>query len=383
MKLRKVLRSKVIAIFMTAATTLSAGVAVAAPGSALASGLAKLTGPDGVIGAIGMARKGNDAEYARSGFGDYFAKAPPDPHAKFRIGSNTKAFVSVVLLQLEAERKLSLNDTVDKWLPGVVAKNGNDGTKITLRQLLNHTSGLPDYLAGQFAQGYSANLNPNEPYVPRHLVNAALANKPTAAPGTAWHYSNTNYVLAGMVIQAATGNPPAVEVAHRIITPLGLSDTTFPTSDPTLPAPRLNGYFHVHGSTSPVRDVTSSNVQTTGSAGAMVSTVDDLADFERALFAGKLLPPAQQEELETTVPMGHDPAAGRYGLGVGQTQTPCGPVWTHTGAVLGYESTWLSSPDGERQVVVADNEYSLTLNPAVTEDLFAQPVAAYCALPKT
>ncbi|MBB4684080.1 serine hydrolase domain-containing protein [Amycolatopsis jiangsuensis] len=368
------------AVALTA--VLGSGVAQAeagTPGDTLAAGLQKLTGTDGVIGAIGMVRDGETTQYAAAGTGDYFAGTPADPHTKFRIGSNTKAFTSVVLLQLEAEGKLSLDDTVDRWLPGLVDSNGNDGTNITVRQLLNHTSGLPEYATGRLMLDYGGNLNPSEPHPPEQLVAAAVADKPTSAPGAAYHYSNTNYVLAGMVIKAVTGNDPATEIGTRIIAPLGLSDTTFPTSDPAMPADHLSGHFHVHGPVFLIRDVTASNVRFFGAAGAIVSTVDDLADFERALFSGELLPPAQQQELQTTVPMSDDPAAGGYGLGVGLVRTECGPVWTHTGEVLGYASTWLTSPDGRRQVVVANNEHNLVQDPVISKDLWEQPLAAYCA----
>jgi D-alanyl-D-alanine carboxypeptidase len=376
------------ALTVVTCAVLGTGSAAAAqpqqsPGDLLQAGLQTLMSSDGVIGAIGMVRDGDNAsQYGASGYGDYENKVAADPHAKFRIGSNTKAFTATVLLQLEAEHKLSLDDTVDHWLPGVVNQNGNDGTKITIRELLNHTSGIPDYASGTAILDYGANLNPNEPHTPLQLVDLAIANKPTSAPGAAFHYSNTNYVLAGMVIKAVTGSDPATEIQNRIITPLGLHDTTFPTSDPNMPANHLNGYFHVHGFFFVIRDVTASDVQFFGSAGAIVSTTDDLATFERALFSGRLLAPRQQKELETTVPMSSDPNAGGYGLGVGQVTTRCGPVWTHTGAVLGYESSWLTSADGRRQVVVADNEYNLVEDSTINSDSWNTAVNAFCALPQ-
>ncbi|MDK0522429.1 serine hydrolase domain-containing protein [Streptomyces sp. ML-6] len=311
---------------------------------------------DGYPGVIGMVRQGDTTQYVHAGVGDRATKGPADPKAKFRIGSNTKAFVSTVLLQLEGEKKLSLDDTVDRWLPGAAAANGYDGSKITIRQLLNHTSGLPDYFKSLQINGpYFLNTNPREVYPPQNLVDVALGMRaPTAEPGEKFEYSNTNYVLAGMVIKAVTGEDAATQIQRRIIEPLGLRDTSFPTSDPALYGNYLHGYV-IRAIL--IGDGTVSNVQVFGSAGAMVSTMDDLAAFSRALLTGKLLAPAQMTELKTTVPVSGDMG---YGLGIRQVKLPCGKsAWGHSGAVLGYFSAWLSSEDGTEQVAHANNEFHL------------------------
>ncbi|MFF8616048.1 MULTISPECIES: serine hydrolase domain-containing protein [unclassified Streptomyces] len=311
---------------------------------------------DGYPGVIGMVRQGDTTQYVHAGVGDRATKTPADPKAKFRIGSNTKAFVSTVLLQLEGEKKLSLDDTVERWLPGAVAANGYDGSKITIRQLLNHTSGLPDYFKSLQINGpYFLNTNPREVYPPQNLVDVALGMRaPAAEPGEKFDYSNTNYVLAGMVIKAVTGEDSAAQIQRRIIEPLGLRDTSFPTSDPTLHGNYLHGYV-IRAIL--INDGTVSNVQVFGSAGAMVSTMDDLAAFSRALMTGKLLAPAQMAELKTTVPVTADVG---YGLGIERIKLSCGKsAWGHNGAVLGYFSEWLSSEDGTEQVAHANNEFHL------------------------
>lgn len=347
-------RSLIIGTTVLALAAGSAGVALAGvtrqtPTQVLQAGIESAAAKYHLPGVIGEVRDGGDNSYAKTGWGDQFTQVPADPRARFRIGSCSKAFSSVVLLQLEQEGKLSLDDTVDKWLPGMVDANGNDGKKITIRELLNHTSGLPDYAGtAQVMAPYIADTNPDQQVDPKWLVDVATSMKPTFAPGTGWSYSNTNYLLAGLIIKAVTGNDPSVEVTNRIIKPLGLTHTTFPTNDGKLYGNWLHGYFTV-------RDISfSATPQYFGSAGAIVSTLDDLGTFESALFSGKLLAPAQQKELETTVGDEH------YGLGVAVSQTRCGPVWNHTGAVMGYGSLWLSSADGKRQVVVATNEYNLT-----------------------
>ncbi|MEV0537097.1 serine hydrolase domain-containing protein [Kitasatospora sp. NPDC050463] len=336
---------------------------------------------DGYPGVIGLVRQGDTTRYVHAGVGDLTTRVPADPSAKFRIGSNTKAFTATVLLQLEGEQRLSLDDTVDRWLPGAVAANGYDGTRITIRQLLNHTSGLPDYAKDTaFSLSYALNTEPNKPWPPQTLVDLALAqHKPTGAPGGQWSYSNTNYVLAGMVIRAVTGNDAAAEVRHRIIEPLGLRDTTFPTSDPTLSGTYLHGYeYPVIGIG--IRDVSVSDVQTFGAAGAIVSTLDDLTAFSRALVTGRLLAPAQEAELKTTVPVTADGTVG-YGLGIVHVQLPCGQwAWSHNGAVLGYFSDWYTSDDGSRQVARANNEFHLLAGTRGQQDTGKATVDAYCAL---
>ncbi|NDU71786.1 serine hydrolase [Actinomadura sp. DSM 109109] len=350
------------------AKTETESASAARAGAALKDGLAKVRAEQKLPGVIGMVRNGGSTQYAAAGYGDMFRRVPADPKAKVRIGSNTKAFVATVLLQLEAEGRLSMDDTVDKWLPGLVAANGNDGRKITIRQLLNHTSGLPEYVNDLWISGtYLVDINPYRRWDPRALVKTATARKSLSEPGTKFFYSNTNYVLAGLVIQAATGRHPAAEVSDRIIKPLGLTDTTFPESDPKLYGNWLHGYFTI-------RDISFSNVQVFGAAGAMVSTQEDLADFTRALASGRLLPPKQQQEIQQVVS-----EESPYGLGVVVSKTRCGPAWSHNGAVLGYFSQWYTSPDGKQQAVVATNRYNMI----TTESELAvkkTAVDAYCSL---
>ncbi|WP_354644635.1 serine hydrolase domain-containing protein [Kitasatospora camelliae] len=335
---------------------------------------------DGYPGVIGLVRQGDGTQYVHAGVGNLSTKVPADPKAKFRIGSNTKAFTSTVLLQLEAEQRLSLDDTVARWLPGAVSANGYDGQRITVRQLLNHTSGLPEYAgSAQVSVPYLLNNNPRQAWAPQTLVDIALAqHAPDAAPGEKFGYANTNYVLAGMVIKAVTGADAATEIQRRIIEPLGLRDTSFPTADPALYGNYLHGY--VHPVTFYTQDVTVSNVQTYGSAGAMVSTLDDLSAFSRALLTGRLLAPAQMAELKTTVPMDASGTAA-YGLGVEHLQLPCGRSgWGHTGAVLGYLSNWLSSEDGTKQVLYANTEFHLIGGTRGQQDTGKAAIDAFCAL---
>ena len=353
----------------------SAHSASATPLSLLQAGLTQSV-TDGQPGAIGLVRQSGVSQYAAAGLSTTSPSVAADPSSRFRIGSNTKAFVSTVILQLEAQGLLSINDTVDHWLPGSVNANGNNGALITIKQLLNMTSGIPDYLANpSVSVPYALNITLRA-YTPQDLVNIATSSAPTNAPGAAYSYSNTNYVLAGMIIEKITGHGLDQEIQQRIITPLGLANTFFPITDPNL----YGNYLHGHNISLFNGDVSVSNVQVTWASGAIVSTLDDLATFHRALIQGNLLPPAQTAELKTTVPTGT--AGVAFGLGViWDTATGCAGAWAYNGEVLGYFSSIFTSADGTSQVVTVTNGTNMTLSLTTgMQDMLNGEVAAYCAM---
>ncbi|PNG93159.1 hypothetical protein SMF913_28624 [Streptomyces malaysiensis] len=349
------------------------------PSSILQAGAEKGVS-DGYPGVIGLIRNGDSTEYVHAGVGNISTKTDADPKAKFRIASNTKTFTATVLLQLEGEGKLSLDDSVAKWLPDAVNANGYDGSKITIRELLNHTSSLPDYAAdAQLSGAYYNNTDPDKAWAPQQLVNIALRqHAPQSAPGEKFGYANTNYVLAGMVIKAVTGNEPGDEIQKRIIEPLNLNDTKFAT-DSSISGNYLHGYSYsfLFG----MRDVTTSNVQIFSTAGAIVSTLDDMATFQRALMTGKLLAPEQLKELKTTVPESSDGSTDiTAGLGIGRVKLSCGKVaWGHTGAVLGYYSEWLISEDGKTEVIHANTEDHMQSGTRGQTDTHEAMEKAFCA----
>ncbi|MFX0577730.1 serine hydrolase domain-containing protein [Nocardia nepalensis] len=323
----------------------------------------------GVPGVIGLVRNGSQTRYVHAGYGDLSTRTTADPAAQFRIGSFTKAFVAVVLLQLEAEHRLSLDDPIDRWVPGAVPDNAG----ITVRQLLNHTSGLPEYADDpRISLPYFAGIEPPQAQSPQALVDIALQRGRTGAPGERFDYANTNYVVAGMVITAVTGKHTADEVRERIIEPLHLRDTAFPVTDPNPHGNWLHGYTWQ-------RDISIASPRIYGAAGAMVSTLDDFATFTHALYSGRLLPPEQQAELVTTVPT-QDSGNG-YGLGIMHAQAPCGPVWAYVGRVLGYDNRIIVSEDGDRIALLIGNEFHLladhTSGARILDDA---AVRAFCAL---
>lgn len=307
----------------------------------------------GDVGVIAESTDQRGHHYAAGGKADTSTGAPAQPYDSFRIGSATKTFVATVILQLVGEHRLSLDDTVDHWLPGVVTGNGNDGTKITVRELLQHTSGIYDYTQDFPELESAANFEKLRltTFTPTQLVAIAMGHQPDFAPGTSWEYSNTNYILAGMIIQKVTGHSWQYEVDRRIIGPLGMRHTVAPTTDPAIHGPHLHGY----AGPAPAIDTTAWNPSAADAAGAIVSTTQDLTTFYSALMRGRLLAPAQLAEMETTVPApglsGFAPGT-RYGLGLMWIPLTCGGgYYSHGGDVVGYSTRDGFSADGHRVVV--------------------------------
>ncbi|MET1073702.1 MAG: serine hydrolase domain-containing protein [Umezawaea sp.] len=311
----------------------------------------------GIAGVQGLTRVGNRTTTARAGVADVDTGAPVPANGYFRMGSNTKTFVAVTLLQLVGEKRLSLEDTVERWLPGVVSGNGNDGGRITVRQLLQHTSGIAEYLddVAVLRSADTFRAHRFDHYDAEDLVALAMAHPPLFAPGTSWSYSNTNYALVGMIIAKVTGRSWADEVRARILVPLNLRQTYAPGDDPTVRGPHAQGYnrFVPDG---PLVDTTEFNPTIADAAGALVSTPTDLARFWQALQGGRLLAPAQMAQTRRTV-AAPDIAAlmpgARYGLGIMRADTSCGVYWAHPGDTPGSSTVNGISPDGERVVVLS------------------------------
>lgn len=316
----------------------------------------------------------------RSGYGNTERQSPMPWNARFRIGSFTKPFVAATLLQLVGEHRVALQDTVDRWLPGVVRGHGNDGRRITVRELLQHTSGLPDYLQPSTLpwvfdrEGFLRNRFTT--ITPAQAVALAMRFPPNFPPGTQWRYSNTNYILAGMIIQRITGHTWQQEVQSRIVQPLGLHDTYTPVTSAGIPGPHAEGYerFPGPGATpedpkfgEPV-DVTVQNPSYAGAAGEIISSTDDANRFLKALVTGRVLRPAQLAEMETTVPASEFQSnwpGARYGLGLLWIPNSCGGSWAHGGDIPGFQTRNGVSADGSRSVTVSMNTDSLLPEPGV------------------
>ncbi|MFC5144982.1 serine hydrolase domain-containing protein [Streptomyces aureoversilis] len=285
-------------------------------------------------------REGRTRTYT-AGVGDLATGAQVPRDGQVRIGSNTKTFTAVVVLQLVGEGKIRLDARVDTFLPGLVRGKGIDGRRITVRQLLQHTSGLPDYVPylGDDVRYYE----------PRDLLDIALQHEARFAPGKKWEYSNTNYVLAGLIVQKVTDGTLAEEIDRRVIKRIGLRHTYFPApGDATIREPHPKGYYQEEAG-APLRDGTELDPSWGWAAGQMISTTSDLNRFHTALLAGRLLPAAQLAQMRTTVPAGHPFGSGaRYGLGLVSTPLPCEPgvYWGHGGSTTGYETRGGATDDG-------------------------------------
>jgi len=219
------------------------------------------------------------------------------PAARYRVGSITKTFVATAVLQLVGEGRLRLDDPVAQLLPHLLA----NGEQITVRQLLNHTSSLPDYTADP---ELFAGVAENRVWQPRELVALAERQPQLFTPGSVWGYSNTNYIVAGLLVEAVTGRPLARELDRRIFSPLRLDHTSFPAT-----TSRLSGY-HAHGYIStefiPTADgqpldVTGYNPSHAWAAGAIVSNAADVSTFYAALLGGRLLDRHLLREMQETV----------------------------------------------------------------------------------
>ncbi|WP_053847719.1 serine hydrolase [Streptomyces sp. NRRL B-24085] len=302
--LRALLALPVSLALLALAPAASPAPAATPPTDAL---LPLLVARGGAPAAALLARERGGTRYAEAGPG--IARAD-----HFRAGSVTKTFIATVVLQLAAEHRLKLSDTVEQHLPGLVRGTGNDGRALTLRALLTHTSGLRDF---------TTDTRGLIPLTPVQAVRVALTHPP--ADRGRYSYSNTNYVVLGMVIQQVTGDSYATEAERRIIAPLRLTGTSFPGSRTSLPSPHGRAY------TAAGSDVTALDPRVAGAAGELVSTLADLDRFYAALLGGRLLSPYWLHEMTDT-----RTAHGRYGMGLFPVRLPCGTtVWGHNGRITG------------------------------------------------
>jgi D-alanyl-D-alanine carboxypeptidase len=336
------------------ATVTAAAVLIAAP-PAIAS-----DGPDraglqralddvvaaGAVGALAEVRDGTGVWRGTGGVAERGTTRPVPVDGRFRAGSVTKAFVATVVLQLVAEGRVRLDDTVEAWLPGLVP----GGSAITVQHLLHHTSGLYDYL-------YTLPLPPDPAFLDNRwrtwsaeeLIRRAVAHDPTSTvPGAKYAYSNTGYLVLGRIIERATGHPYDAEIERRIIRPLGLRGTSLPGAAPGIPGPHPHGYVPILQGTAPqLVDLTRTNPSVMSSAGSILSTTEDLNRFFGALLAGRLLPAhllAAMKEFDL----------GTYGLGLSYRDTSCRVrVFGHEGDALAYQAWSFVTQDGRRRATVA------------------------------
>ena len=271
-----------------------------------------------------------------AGWADPQAKRRARPDDRFAIESTTKTYVATVVLQLVGERRLDLHDTVQQWLPGLFPAH----PRITIRQLLNHSSGIPSDFAPSVAPLVRA----------KRIAAQGLVFK----PGTSSAYSNSDFVLLGLIVEKVTGQPLDQIVTSRIIRRLHLRGTSYGTE-------------HAQRMTPWLGPVESFGRPVSGDGG-IISTVEDVATFFRALLGGKLLAPRQLAEMTRTIAT--DRPDLRYGLGIWRYRVPCGFAWGH-GGLFSYAVDVEVARDGSKAVVWALNK------PAAADWSFADRL--YCA----
>ncbi|MET7476075.1 serine hydrolase domain-containing protein [Streptomyces sp. NPDC005648] len=348
----------------------------AAPAAALPQ--PDLTGVDSVLrsalrqgapGAIARIDDHGTVRTASAGVADRRTGRAISNADRFRIGSVTKVFSAVVLLQLVDEKKLALDASVDHYLPGLLPDR-----RITVRQVLGHRSGLYDYTNDMFASSVSGfEAVRSKVFTYRQLVDRSLRHARTNSPGAAYAYSNTNFVVAGMLIEKLTGHSVRTEYENRVIKPLKLRDTFYVHPGKQIPGRHANGYLTPDRAGAALVDATEQTVSWAQSAGAVISSTRDLDTFLSALLRGRLTSAAQLRQMEHMIPVNSTQA---YGLGLRRRDLSCGiSVYGHTGAVQGYYTYAFATKDGRRSLAAVANTSN---NGAVLTTMLGTLESAFC-----
>lgn len=305
---------------------------------------------------VGVWQEGQP-DYVRAfGVQDLDTGEPMTPDLYMRIGSNTKSFTTTAILQLVEQGRLSLDDPIEKFVPGVP-----NGDIITIRQLGMMRSGLLNYADITIPRLAS---EPQRQWTAEELLAISFSHPPVFAPGARFDYSNTNTVLLGVVVEQVTVQPIREYIHEQILEPMGLTHTSFPVGA-EYPAPHPHGYWRTPAGE--IVDTSSWNTSWGGAAGQMVSTLDDLGIWARVLATGALLQPATQREREQFLPAPEEGQGVRYGFGMSDNNG-----WRcHVGNVLGYVAYPVYLPARQMTLVVLLNSSvnildSVTLMQAIT-----------------
>jgi D-alanyl-D-alanine carboxypeptidase len=355
--------------------------AVTATDAALDQALRRLVAmPGGPAGAIAVVQRGEERKVHRFGTGDLSDNEPLRINDHMRVASIAKAFSGAAALSLVSKGDLSLSDTIGERLPDLPKA----WSRVTLRQLLGHTSGLPDFSKATSFQS-AVRASPTKAPSPRELL-AFVKNQPLQfPPGSQYKYSNSDNIAVALMVQAETKNTYSRELKNQIYGPLGLASTSLPAG-PELPEPFIHGYDQDDPALYPPEDL--SEIIAAGwswASGGVVSSPADLNAFIRGYVGGRLFDPNTQAQQRVVVegaesePPG--PGKNAAGLGIFRYRTRCGTVWGHTGNTPGYTQFAAASPDGRRSVTVSVNvQLSLSQGaPSVLDALRDAEERAVCA----
>ncbi len=335
--------------------------------------------PGGPPGAIAVVQRGQRLSVHRSGVANLSNGRRPRINDYMRLASTSKAFSGATALSLVSKGRLSLDDTIGERLPDLPAA----WHEVTLRQLLNHTSGLPDFTQDPgFLSALQA--SPKNAPPPRELLTFVEDEPLRFAPGSRYEYSNSDNITVGLMVEAATSRTYERQLQRQVFGPLGLSRTSLPAG-PQLPQPFIHGYDN-EPSQQPPEDL--SEVLASGwswASGGMVSTPADLSDFVRGYVDGQLFDSETQARQRRVVEGGNSdppgPGKNSAGLGIFRYDTRCGTVWGHTGNYPGYTQFLAASPNGRRSVTVSVNEQLSPVQgaPGVFDALRRTEARAVCA----
>ena len=320
----------------------------------------------GPPGAIALVQVGPEVTVTTAGVGNTVTKAPITADDVVRIASVSKAFNGAVALSLVAQGRLHLRDTIADRLPGLPASWG----AVTLAELLHHTSGLPDYIRSPaFIDVLKA--DPHAVLTPAQLLGYVTGQEPKPPPGTEYHYSDTDNIVVGLMVEAVTGGTYEQALAQDVASPLHLTDTTLP-DNPDLTEPYIHGYEFDSGVSDPVDISTYLNPGLAWASGGMLSTPAELNTFMRAYVQGSLTNEVTRKQQFRFVPGSSGPpgpGTNSAGLAIFRYRTRCGTVYGHTGNFPGYTLFAAATSDGSRSVTVIVNEQ---LNDAPASPAFTQ-----------
>ncbi|MBT2407538.1 beta-lactamase family protein [Streptomyces sp. ISL-87] len=320
----------------------------------------------GIPGVYAEVRDAGRTWRGASGVADVTTGRPVSPDMRQRVGSVTKTFTAAAIMQQVEQGRIQLDAPIGGYLPRLVP--GERGRKITVRMLLNNTSGIPDYIPYAFPslQGFpsrpdvsSESLDDNRfrQFRPAELIEMGLAAPPTGEPGgPTGVYSNTNYLLLGQLLEQVTGTTAEKYITRNVIERAGLRHTEFPAG-PRIKGPHSQMYEALYGLIDPPRDYSVYNMSWTGTGAALVSTMEDLNRFYGKLLDGKIVNPSSLAQMQRTIPVrALDGTTIQYGLGLHRVDIRgCGTFWGHDGTVWGAGTMSLTRADGKRQMSVAIN----------------------------
>jgi D-alanyl-D-alanine carboxypeptidase len=305
-----------------------------------------------------------------AGIGDLTTGVGPNPRGQFRVGSSTKSFTATLVLQLVAEKRLDLDAPIGRYLPGLLPYSQS----ITVRHLLQHRSGLFEYRNVVWPNPQAVSDGRFRHYTPAQLVRIAARQPLEFTPGSEFSYSNTNYIVLGMLIEKVTHHSVAAELERRILRPAGLRHTYLANDRPYLRRPAMRGYEALGTPGGVLTDLTTYNMTVSWTTGAIVTTAADLNRFYRALLTGQLLPAAQLRQMQQAEPA--FPGFG-YGLGLAKAELCGQQVWGHVGGAPGYLTYSFTRSDGERQITITVNQ-SLTVDQQVQQAIGTMLTTEFC-----